>query len=33
MIINKYLGKFSAEGTPEGFLLEGINYKTQEKKA
>jgi hypothetical protein len=33
VIINKYLGKFSAEGKPEGFLLEGINYKTAEKKA
>jgi hypothetical protein len=33
VIINKYLGKFSAEGKPEGFLLEGINYKTAEEKA
>ena len=28
-----YLGKFSAEGKPEGFLLEGINYKSTEEKA
>jgi hypothetical protein len=27
-----YLAKFSAEGKPEGFLLEGVNYKTPEEK-
>lgn len=32
-MINVYLGKFSAEGKPEGFLLEGVNYKTPEEKA
>ena len=32
-LINRYLGKFSAEGKPEGFLLEGVNYKTPEEKA
>ena len=32
-MINRYLGKFSAEGKPEGFLLEGVNYKTKEEKA
>ena len=31
-IVNRYLGKFSAEGKPEGFLLEGVNYKTKEEK-
>ena len=31
-MINRYLGKFSEEGKPEGFLLEGVNYKTQEEK-
>jgi hypothetical protein len=29
---NKYLGKFSPEGKPEGFLLEGVNYKTAAQK-
>ena len=32
-IVNRYLGKFSPEGKPEGFLLEGVNYKTAEEKA
>jgi hypothetical protein len=32
-MVNRYLGKFSAEGKPEGFLLEGVNYKTPEQKA
>ncbi len=32
-LVNRYLGKFSAEGKPEGFLLEGVNYKTPEEKA
>ena len=30
---NHYLGKFSPEGKPEGFLLEGVNYRTPEQKA
>jgi hypothetical protein len=32
-MVNKYLGKFNEQGKPEGFMLEGINYKTVEKKA
>jgi hypothetical protein len=32
-LVNRYLGKFSPEGKPEGFLLEGVNYKTKEEKA
>jgi hypothetical protein len=30
---NKYLGKFDEQGKPQGFLLEGVNYKTVERKA
>lgn len=30
---NHYLGKFSPEGKPEGFLLEVVNYRTPEQKA
>jgi hypothetical protein len=33
MIINRYLGKFDENGKPQGFLLEGVNYKTPEEKA
>lgn len=33
MLVNRYLGKFSPEGKPEGFLLEGINYRTPQEKA
>ena len=32
MMINKYLGRFNEEGKPIRFLLEGVNYKTLERK-
>lgn len=32
-IENRYLGKFDENGKPQGFLLEGVNYKTKEEKA
>lgn len=31
-IVNRYLGKFDENGKPQGFLLEGIHYRTQEEK-
>jgi hypothetical protein len=32
MMENHYLAKFSPEGKPEGFLLEGVNYKSVAEK-
>jgi len=31
-MVNIYLGKFNEQGKPEGFMLEGVNYKTVEEK-